>query len=137
MFHRTQPGIEKMVRLGERVIDGQCSLTVPEVMLDTFGVKGLGGPESPCEPKEVADSEVRLESNVGVGPGSPCEPEMLMVDMGTWLESRVEDGWGLYERPRWLWLILDHGCCQVYRSYVHIHVSPRWWLKLGHGCRKE
>lgn len=41
MFHRTQSGIEKMVRLGERVIDGQWSLTVPEVMLDTFGVKDL------------------------------------------------------------------------------------------------
>ena len=44
MFHRTQSGIEKMVRLGERVIDGQWSLTVSEherVMLDTFGVKGL------------------------------------------------------------------------------------------------
>ena len=42
MFHRTQSGIEKMVRLGERVIDGQCSLTMPEVILDTFRVKGLG-----------------------------------------------------------------------------------------------
>lgn len=26
----------------ERVTDGQWSVTVPEVMLDTFGVKGLG-----------------------------------------------------------------------------------------------
>ena len=42
MFHRTQSGIEKVVRLRERVIDGQWSLTVPEVMLDTFRVKGLG-----------------------------------------------------------------------------------------------
>ena len=42
MFHRTQSGIEKVVRLGERVIDGQWSVTVPEVMLDTFGVQGLG-----------------------------------------------------------------------------------------------
>ena len=42
MFHRTQSGIEKVVRLRQRVIDGQWSVTVPEVMLDTFGVKGLG-----------------------------------------------------------------------------------------------
>ena len=40
----------------------------------------------------MADSEVRLESNVGVGPGSPCEPELVVVDMGTWLESRAGDG---------------------------------------------
>ena len=42
----------------------------------------------------MADSEVRLESNVGVGPGSPCEPELVVVDMETWLESRVGDGLG-------------------------------------------
>ena len=42
MFHRTQSGIEKVVRLGERVTDGQWSVTVPEVMLDTFGGNGLG-----------------------------------------------------------------------------------------------
>ena len=42
----------------------------------------------------MADSEVRLESNVGVGPGSPCELELLVVDTGTWLESRVGDGLG-------------------------------------------
>ena len=42
MFHRTKSGVVKMFRLGERVIDGQWSLTVPEVMLDTFGLKGLG-----------------------------------------------------------------------------------------------
>ena len=35
-----------------------------------------------------------LESNVGVGPGSPCEPELVVVDMGTWLASRVSDGLG-------------------------------------------
>ena len=41
----------------------------------------------------MADSEVRLESNVGVGPGSPCEPE-VEVETAAWLESRfvVEPG---------------------------------------------
>ena len=47
------------------------------------------GPGSPCEPEQVA-----LESNVEVGPGSPCELELLVVDTGTWLESRVGDGLG-------------------------------------------
>ena len=92
MFHRTQSGVVKMFRLGERVIDGQWSLTVPEVVLNTGAClesRVWVGPGSPCEPKEVA-----LESNVGVGPGSPCEPKLVVVDMEIWLESRVGDGLG-------------------------------------------
>ena len=44
MFHRTQSGVEKMVGLRERVIDGEWSLTAPELVLNTgmSGVKGLG-----------------------------------------------------------------------------------------------
>ena len=44
MFHRTQSGVEKMVGLRERAIDGEWSLTAPELVLNTgmSGVKGLG-----------------------------------------------------------------------------------------------
>ena len=92
MFHRTQSGVVKMFRLGERVIDGQWSLTVPEVVLNTGAClesRVWVGPGFPCESEEVA-----LESNFGVGPRCPYEPKLVVVDMGTWLESRVGDGLG-------------------------------------------
>ena len=86
MFHRTQSGIEKVVRLRQRVIYGQWSLCLRSC-LTHLESRVWAGPGSPCEPEQVA-----LESNVEVGPGSPCEPELVVVDMETWLESRAGDG---------------------------------------------
>ena len=60
------------------MIDGQWSLTVPEVVLNTGAClesRVWVEPGPPCEPEEVA-----LESNVGVGPGSPCEPKLVGGD---------------------------------------------------------
>ena len=57
MFHRTQSGVEKIVGLRERKIDGEWSLTAPELVLDTGACLESGvwvRPGSPCEPKEVA-----------------------------------------------------------------------------------
>lgn len=101
MFHRTQSGIEKMVRLGERVIDGEWSLTVPELVLDTGA----------C-----------LESRVLVGPGSPWEPE-VEVETAAWLESRlvVEPG-----SPCELEVVTErHGWSQDWGAGLHLHVTQR------------
>ena len=80
MFHRTQSGVEKIVGLRERKIDGEWSLTAPELVLDTGACLESGvwvRPGSPCEPEVEVETAVWLEARLVVEPGSPCELEVV------------------------------------------------------------